>query len=395
MNKTLITIFFTIWLDAIGLGLVFPILPRLLEDVMQTATISPYIGLMAALYALMQFVFAPVLGALSDRFGRRPVLFASLGGAVINYLIMAFSTHFWVLLVGRAIAGLTSANLSVAMAWLTDITPAHARAKRFGLFNAMFGAGFIIGPVMGGVLGDYGIRLPFLVAAALSAGNLLLVMVVLKAPPTPVAHRMSLSVFNPLGPLSALSSTNGLLSIVLIFFFLSATGDVYGACWALWSQDAFQWNGTWIGLSLGAFGICQTLVQALLPGAAARLLGERGAVLTGIGCTCVALAILSGAHQGWVVFAIMPLIAFGNIGSPILQALATRQLDADRQGELQGVLTSAISLASIIAPLFFSWLYFSVSAWWPGAIWIAVIVLYLCAVPFIYRSTRMLKTDNI
>ena len=154
MTRSLIVIFTAIVLDAVGIGLIFPILPSLLEDITHAESVAPIIGTMTALYALMQFIFAPVLGALSDRLGRRPVLLISLAGAAVNYLFLAFAPNLTLLFVGRAIAGLTSANISVATAYITDISPEEKRARRFGLFNAMFGLGFIIGPVAGGVLGD-------------------------------------------------------------------------------------------------------------------------------------------------------------------------------------------------------------------------------------------------
>lgn len=388
MNRTLSVIFMTIWLDAVGIGLIFPVLPQLLKSVMQTADIAPYIGILAALYALMQFIFAPLLGALSDNFGRRPVLLVSLAGAVVNYLMMAFSSHLGLLLIGRAVAGLTSANIAVAMAWLTDITPAEKRAGRFGLFNATFGAGFIIGPVLGGLLGDYDLRLPFIVAAVLNGGNMLLAVCILKESRLPAKREMTLAGLNPLRPMRWLFSAKNLLTIALVFFFLSASGEVYGTCWALWGQDMFQWNGAWIGLSLAAFGVCQTLAQAFLPGPATRRLGERGAILCGIACSCAALIVLSMTQQSWMVFAVMPLIALGGIGTPALQTLATRQVHADQQGQLQGVLASTVSLASIVAPLVFSSLYFGVRTAWPGAIWLSVVVLYAFALPLIFRCTR-------
>ncbi len=179
MNRPLVVIFATVGLDAAGIGLIFPILPRLLEDVTHTQNIAPYIGIMTALYAVMQFIFAPVLGALSDNLGRRPVLLLSLAGAAINYLVMAFAPQLWMLILGRAIAGLTSANVSVATAYITDISPEDTRARRFGLFNAMFGVGFIVGPVLGGLLGDTWLRLPFIAAAVLNACNLLLALFIL------------------------------------------------------------------------------------------------------------------------------------------------------------------------------------------------------------------------
>ncbi|XBS70105.1 MFS transporter [Acerihabitans sp. KWT182] len=315
MNKSLAVIFATICLDAVGIGLIFPILPRLLEEVTHSQNIAPYIGVMTALYAFIQFIFAPVLGALSDNHGRRPVLLASLAGAALNYVIMAFAPQLWLLLLGRAIAGLTSANVSVAMAYITDVSPLDKRARHFGLFNAMFGVGFIIGPVLGGMLGDYWVRLPFIAAAVLNGVNFLSAWYMLPESRTPSHQRINLAALNPLRPLRWVFTKKRLLPITLVFFILSATGEVYGTCWALWSYDTFRWNGFWIGLSLGIFGICQTLVQALLPGPAARLIGERGSVLAGIGCTCIALVVLAFASRDWVVFALMPLFALGGVSA--------------------------------------------------------------------------------
>lgn len=383
MNKPLIVIFATVGLDAVGIGLVFPILPRLLEDVTHAGSVASCIGIMTALYAAMQFVFAPVLGALSDRLGRRPVLLISLAGASINYVVMAFAPHLWLLMIGRAIAGLTSANVSVATAYITDISPAETRARRFGLLNATFGIGFIVGPVLGGVLGDHWVRLPFIAAAALNAGNLLLALFVLPESRPPTREKLDLAALNPLRPMRWVLSMKDLMPITFVFFILSATGEVYGVCWALWGSDAFQWSGLWIGLSLGAFGVCQSLAQAFLPGPAVRLLGERGAILTGIAGACTALAVMAFAQQGWIVFAVMPVFALAGIGVPALQSLATRLVDESRQGQFQGVLASAVSLASIIAPLVFSSIYVAARAQWPGAIWLSVVVVYLLVAPVV------------
>ena len=376
MTRPLAVIFAAIVLDAVGIGLIFPILPSLLQEVTHSQNVAPAIGVMTALYAVMQFVFAPVLGSLSDRLGRRPVLLISLAGAAINYLFLAFAPSLWMLLVGRAIAGLTSANVSVATAYITDISPEHKRARRFGLLNAMFGIGFIIGPVFGGALGDYWLRLPFIAAAVLNACNLLLAFFVLPESRTPSRERINLAALNPLRPLRWVFSMKGLLPIVFVFFVFSATGEAYGVCWALWGRDTFGWNGLWIGLSLGTFGVCQTLAQAFLPGPAVKLLGERAAVLVGVAGACVALVVMAFATESWTIFAIMPVFALGGIGVPALQSLATRQVDESRQGQFQGVLASAVSLASIVAPLSFASFYFVVRAEWPGAIWLSVVVVY-------------------
>ncbi len=388
VNKPLLVIFTAICLDAVGIGLIFPILPRLLQEVMRTPDIAFAVGIMTALYAAMQFVFAPVLGALSDSIGRRPVLLLSLAGAAVNYAIMAFAPSLPLLLAGRAIAGLTSANMSVASAYITDISPEDRRARRFGLFNAMFGAGFIIGPVLGGLLGDHWLRLPFIAAAVLNGANLLLALFLLPESRAPSRRRIELSALNPLGPFKRLVSMKALLPVVLVYFVFSAAGESYGTCWALWGFDTFGWNGLRIGLSLGAFGICQTLCQALLPGPATRLLGERWSVLTGIASACLALLVMAFANRGWMIFAIMPVFTLVGIGNPAFQALATKKVEAGRQGELQGLIASTISLASVIAPLGFSSLYFVVRENWPGGIWLSVIALYAVAVPLVLVSTR-------
>ncbi|MGK5009910.1 TCR/Tet family MFS transporter [Janthinobacterium sp. MDB2-8] len=376
-------IFATVILDAIGIGLIFPILPALLQDVTHAANVAPYIGIMTALYALMQFIFAPVLGALSDRLGRRPVLLLSLAGAAVNYLFLAFAPSLWMLLLGRAIAGLTSANVSVATAYITDISLENQRARRFGLLNAMFGAGFIIGPVLGGALGDYGLRLPFMAAAVLNTCNLLLALLTLPESRPPTRGKIDLAALNPLRPLRWVFSEKSLLPITVIFFTFSAAGEVCGVCWALWGHDAFEWNGLWIGLSLGAFGVCQALAQAFLPGPAVKLLGERATILAGVACACLALLVMAFATRSWMIFAIMPVFALGGLGAPALQSLATRQVADDRQGQFQGVLASAVSLASVLCPLVFSSIYFGVRAHWPGAIWLSAIVVYAALVPLV------------
>ena len=383
MNKPLIVIFTAIVLDAVGIGLIFPILPSLLKDVTHAENVAPFIGIMMALYATMQFVFAPVLGSLSDRLGRRPVLLISLAGAAVNYLFLVFAPSLWMLLLGRAIAGLTSANTSVAAAYITDISPEDKRARRFGLLNAMFGIGFIIGPVLGGALGDHGLRLPFMAAAVLNAGNLLLAFFMLPESRAPTREPIDLRVLNPLRPLRWVFSAKSLLPVTLIFFAFSAAGEVYGTCWAMWGSDAFQWNGLWIGLSLGAFGVCQTLAQAFLPGPAVKLIGERATILTGVAAACVALIVMAFATRSWMIFAIMPVFALGGIGAPALQSLATRQVDESLQGQFQGVLASAVSLASIVCPLVFSTIYFGVRAQWPGAIWLSALVVYVIMVPLV------------
>ncbi|MBW8299630.1 MAG: TCR/Tet family MFS transporter [Hydrogenophaga sp.] len=385
MNRPLIVIFTAIALDAMGIGLIFPILPSLLQAVTHVDNVAAYLGGFTALYAAMQFIVAPMLGALSDRLGRRPVLLISLAGAAINYLFLASAPSLWMLMIGRAIAGLTSANVAVSMAYITDISDEDQRARRFGLVNAMFGIGFIVGPVLGGALGDYWLRLPFIAAAILNAGNLLLALFVLPESRSRRHGKIHLAALNPLQPLRWVFSLKSLLPIILLFFIFSATGEAYGTCWALWGRDSFHWNGLWVGLSLGTFGVCQTLAQAFLPGPAVKILGERAAILTGVAGVCCALVVMAFASESWMIFAIMPVFALGGIGVPALQSFASRQVDERRQGQFQGVLASVVSLASIAAPLSFSSLYFLVRDQWPGAIWLAVVVIYGIAAVLVAR----------
>ena len=202
MNRPLIIIYLTVILDAVGIGLIFPILPALLKDVTHVGEIAPYVGVMFALYAAMQFLFSPILGVLSDRYGRRPVLLLSLAGAAIDYLFMAFAPFLWMLILGRAIAGITSANMAIATAYITDISAEEQRAQRFGLFHAMFGIGFIIGPVLGGLLGDYWVRAPFIAAAVLNGLNFALALFVLpESRKGDASARFDLKNLNPLRPL--------------------------------------------------------------------------------------------------------------------------------------------------------------------------------------------------
>jgi DHA1 family tetracycline resistance protein-like MFS transporter len=325
------------------------------------------------------------MGLLSDRFGRRPVLLVSLAGAAVDYLLMAFAPALWMLFIGRAIAGLTSANMATASAYITDITPEQQRPQRFGWFQAAFGVGFIVGPVLGGFLGDIWIRAPFAVAALLNAMNFCLALVLL---PESRPGRLVRSVpggLNPLRPLGRVMAIGPLLPLIGIWFIFNTTGQVYGTCWALWGEDAFGWNGLWIGLSLGVFGFFHAIAQVVLPGPVARRFGERNAMLIGIACEGSSLIAIAIATAPWVVFAVMPVFSLGGVGVPALQSLMTRQVAADRQGELQGVLASVVSLASIAGPLLFSCIYFAVAPFWPGLIWLAGLMVYLCAVPVILR----------
>jgi len=388
MNRSLFIIFSTIALDAIGIGLIFPILPALLQDITHNHQTALYIGLLGSLYATMQFIFSPILGALSDKFGRRPILLLSLAGSAINYVLLTFSHSLVLLLIGRTIAGMSSANMSVASAYLVDISKPEQRAKYFGLMSAMFGAGFIIGPILGGLLSEYWLRLPFLIAAILTGLNFLLAYWALPESKTADLSKKSVATLNPFKVFASLRSIPNVLPLIATFFIFSGTGEAYAVCWALWGQAAFQWNGVWIGLSLAMFGLCQMLVQAFIPQHASKYFGNRNTILIGISCSCIALGVMAFAQQAWMIFAIMPIFALGSIGTPSLQALASQKVSPEQQGQFQGIIASTISLASMFAPLLFSSLYFQFQSDWPGTIWLSVVMIYILSLPIVLRSLR-------
>jgi DHA1 family tetracycline resistance protein-like MFS transporter len=389
LNKALVVILAAVTLDSIGIGLIFPILPALLRDVGHMSEVATLLGIMLALYSACQFLFSPILGVLSDRFGRRPVLLVSLAGAAIDYLVMAFAPELWMLVLGRAISGVTSANMAVATAYITDISTEEERARRFGLFHAMFGIGFIIGPVLGGVLGDYWVRAPFIAAAVLNGINFALALFVLpesrKGMP---GAKFDWDTLNPFKPLKWAFEFKALIPLMAIFVIMNFVGTIYGTMWALVGEDAFHFDGFMIGLSLGAYGIFHAGAQAFLTGPAVARLGQRWALVVGMACELTALGIMGIATQGWIVFALAPLFALGGIGMPALQSLTTTQVGPDKQGQLQGVLASLVSLAAVFGPLFFSFTYFAIRGTWPGLIWIIGAGIYLLALPLMLGIRR-------
>jgi DHA1 family tetracycline resistance protein-like MFS transporter len=391
MNYRLLVILSVITLDAVGIGLIFPILPRLLAELTGSSEVSVLYGVVIALYSLMQFVFSPVLGAMSDRYGRRPVLLASIGGATVDYLVMAFSPLFAVLLVGRAIAGVTSANMAVATAYISDITDETDRARRFGYMSACFGIGFIVGPLIGGVLGDVWLRGPFVVAAALNAANLALVFFVLpesrdrtRAAPKP----LSLSSFNPVGPMRWAFGIRPLVPLIGMVFVVGLVGNIPGTVWVLYGMDKFHWNGQTVGFSLATFGLCHAGSQVFLVGPFTKRFGELKTIVIGTLFDCTAFVLVGLATHGWVAFAVAPLFAVAGVGPPAVQSLATKDVGEDKQGELQGVLSSVTSLTAIVGPLLGTFLYASTKHSWIGAVWICGAALYLTMVPLVLLRRR-------
>ncbi len=390
MNKALIVILSTVALDAIGAGLIFPILPDLLREVTGGHDFGFLYGLMLSVFAIMQFVFSPVLGALSDRFGRRPVLLLSLAGTLIDYLVMGLSPLGWVLVVGRAVAGITSANMAVASAYITDITPAAQRAQRFGTIGAVMSTGFIIGPVIGGVMGAWWLRSPFLAAALFNGVNLLVALFALPESRSTSQDKFELKELNPLRPLLWLWNFKDILPLVTVFVVFGLVAAIPGTVWVLYGAERFGWDSVHLGLSLSVFGVSGALAQAFLVGPLSRRFGDLGTLMIGVAFDMLAYTLMAFATQSWMGYAVAPLFALGGVAMPALQSLATSRVSDEQQGQLQGVLASLMSLAGIVGPVLTTALFFSTKASWIGTTWLVGAGLYLLASP-LFTTVRAPK----
>ncbi|NLS01128.1 TCR/Tet family MFS transporter [Rhizobium sp. P38BS-XIX] len=388
MNKMLLTILAVVILDAAGTGLVMPILPELLRRVAHTPDLGWRYGAFLSLYAGLQFLAAPVIGTLSDRYGRRPVLLISLAGGMIDYAFMAWAPGFWWLFLGRAVSGLTAANASVAAACLTDITPQEKRTRVFGLLSACFGIGFILGPVIGGLLGTVSLRAPFVAAAALVMTNFIVALFVLPETRAITPERIDPAAFHPLAPLRWVGAFPALLPLLFLSLVLGMVGEVGGTIWVLYGQDKFGWDTMTVGLSLAGFGLFHALAQAFVAGSLSERWGERAALIVAIICDSAAYVAIAFATRGFVAFLLFPLFCLGGIGQPALVSLMTQRVSADDQGRLQGVLSSLTSLASVIAPLAISEIYFASRPIFPGLVWIVGASLYLVCMPVLLATRR-------
>lgn len=381
----------TVMLDAVGIGLVMPIIPRLLREVGHTGDLGWKFGAFLGLYALMQFLCSPVLGAISDKVGRRPVLLVSLAGAAVDYVFMALAPSLAWLFVGRAIAGITGANMAVAQAYVADITPETQRARRFGMFSAMFGIGFILGPVLGGFLGEAWTRAPFLAAAALNGVNLSLALFVLPESHKARSATIDRSAFNPFASLRWATAFPALLPLLAAFLILHMVGEVGGTIWVIYGEDKFAWDPWTIGFSLAGFGLFHAMAQGFVAGPIAERFGERKAITIGVVSDAFAYVAIALATKGWMAFLLLPMFCLGSVGQPSIQSLLSAQVGEDQQGRLQGVLASAASLASVIAPVIISQIYFASRGVFPGLVWTLGAALGLMCLPILLLSDRSRK----
>ena len=344
----------TLLLDTLGIGVVIPVLPRLLASFLDgdLARASSYYGIFVAIYAAMQFLFAPILGGLSDRFGRRTVILASLAGASLDYLLLAFAPSLAWLFLGRLAAGITGASFSAATAYIADVTPAEKRAQSFGLMGAAFGLGFILGPALGGALGGISLRLPFLVAAGLNLLNFLYGSLVLPESLS-LEHRrpFSLRRANPLSSLRNIARHPVILGLTATLVCSLIAQQVLQSVWALHTEARFGWGPVDIGASLALVGLMAAIVQGGLIRVIIPRLGERRALLVGLAVSTVGFLAFSFATRGWMMYAILIPFALSGLAGPASQAILSREVGPSEQGELQGSLSSLQSLTGILGPL--------------------------------------------
>ena len=344
----------TVMLDAMGIGLIMPVMPELIRDVQggSLAQAALWGGVLATAFAVMQFLFSPALGNLSDHHGRRPVLLVSLAVMALDYLVMALAGSIWVLLLGRIVGGITSATQATAGACMADLSAPKDKAANFGLIGAAFGVGFVIGPLVGGGLGAWGPRAPFFAAAALAAANLGFGLLVLRETVEDRNRRaFTWARANPLRAFRAVSGLPGVAPLLWVFLIYSIALYVYPAIWAYFTQARFGWSTQMIGLSLAIFGITMALVQGGLIRLALYRLGDRGTVIFGLILDLVSFGLIAMVTDGRLALALTPVAALGAMVTPALQGIMSRRAPDDAQGELQGVLTSLHALAMILSPL--------------------------------------------
>lgn len=347
-------IFITLLVDITGWGIVIPVVPNLIKELIHNADISvaaTYGGWLGFLYAFMQFLFAPVLGNLSDQYGRRPVILFSLLGFAMNFFLQAWApTIFW-LFVGRIFSGITGASITTATAYIADISDDTNRSKNFGMIGAAFGLGFIIGPVLGGLLGQYGPRIPFIAAGILCLLNFLYGLFVLPESLT-VKNRRKFDIrrANPVGSLMNVKKYPTVLYLMVAWFMVYLAGHAVQTNWPYFTMYKFNWDEKMVGISLGVTGIFTAIVQGYLIRKIHPKLGLERSILYGIVIYGVGMLLFSFAASEWFVFFILALYAFGGIAGPAIQSVTSSMVPANEQGDLQGAMTAVVSLTSIIGP---------------------------------------------
>ena len=392
-------IFITVLVDTIGFGIILPVTPELIMELtgegLSRAAI--YGGWLLFSFAIMQFFCGPIMGNLSDRFGRRPVLLLSLTAFGLDYLLMGFSRTIVWLFVGRAIAGITGAAYTTAAAYIADVTPPDKRAQSFGLMGAAFGLGFILGPAVGGLLGGLGARAPFFVASALALLNVVYgFFVVPESLPAEKRRPFHWTRAHPLGTLQHLRPYPGVVAMIGALFVWQFAHQVLPSAWAFYTMFKFGWSEALVGASLAAAGVTIAIVQGGLTRALIPKLGERRAALTGLTFGSLGFFGYAMAPKGWVIYAFMPVFAISGLVYPSINALMSQQVPENSQGELQGGVASAYSLATIVGPPYMTQIFRfftrdDAPLRVPGAPFYSAAALGMVALWFFTRATRRSK----
>lgn len=350
-------VLFTVLLDMIGFGLIIPVLPRLIEDVgsVPLAEASKIGGWMFFAYSVAQFAFGPLMGNLSDRFGRRPLLLLAIGGLMADYVLQAMAPNLGWLYLGRAISGLCGASWVIANAFIADITAPEERARYFGMMGAAFGLGFVLGPAIGGPLGDLGPRVPFWVAAGISAVNLAVGFFILPETLDRSKRRpFDLARSNPLGAFKIFRAYRGVLPMCAVLFVFFASSSVYPAIWPFWGMARFGWSASMVGLTLAIFGLCMAAAQGGLTGPLVKRFGEHRVILAGFVCATIAAAGYGMAGGLATVIALMVIHTPEGFIYPLLSAELSKVVPENAQGELQGGLSAVLNVAQLTGTVFFS-----------------------------------------
>ena len=387
-------IFLTVLIDTIGFGIILPVMPQLIVELTgETVAHATLIaGGLLTTYAVLQFACGPIMGNLSDRFGRRPVLLASLAAFALDYLLMGFAPAIGWLFLGRAVAGLAGAVYSPAMAYIADVSPPEKRAQSFGIMGAAFGLGFIIGPAIGGLLGELGPRAPFFAAAALAALNFTYGLIVLpESLPKENRRKFAWSRANPLGTLLSLRRYPAVMAIAGAVFLWQLSHQVYPSTWAFFAKIRFEWTEAAIGASLAFVGVLMAFTQGYLTGKIVPRIGEYRAVILGVTSGALSMAMLAFATQSWFAYVAMSAGVLQGLAYPSMNAIMSKQIPADQQGELQGGVASMMSLTTIIGPLMMTQILGRFSGaggpiYFPGAAFLLAAVLAIFALLIILRA---------
>ena len=353
-------ILITVFIDTVGLGIIIPVIPELIMEVahVDTGQAAVYGGWLFAIYGIAQFFFAPVIGNLSDQYGRRPVLILALVAFAVDYAIMGWAPTLAWLFIGRAVAGIAGSSVTTANAYIADISPPDKVGANFGLLGAAWGIGFIIGPVIGGIVGEYGTRLPFYVAAGLGFANAIYGIFVLPESLAPENRRaFSLKRANPMGALMQVRKFPMVLGFIIALLFYQIAHDANPSTWTYYTIEKFAWSKRDIGLSLGYVGAIMIFSHGYLTGWSIRRIGEQKTVYIGLALSTFGFGGIAFASQSWMLFAFITPFCLGSMAIPALRGIMVNQVGFDAQGELQGTITSLVSLTAIAAPIMMTQLF--------------------------------------